>query len=114
MSGPADSPFRGYSSIAEIVTRLRPLAEFYLSHKPDTLSLTLARRDFDLIRRWPQAAEMHGFAVAQDGGLTWHGFVLLGDDHSKSRDFKVKHDNGVQRYALTPGSDPALYPREPT
>lgn len=81
----AISTFRGYRAIAELIERMQPLAEWCLAHRPACKVLTLRRRDFDLVRRWPRAAEVLGIFTV-NGSTSWRGFEL-------------RPDNGQPRYS---------------
>ena len=75
---------RGSGGVADLVQRMSPLSEFLRDHKPDSVTITLARLDSDLIVRWPATAAAYGFQVAK-GVVTWKGFTL-------------RVDNSVPRY----------------
>ncbi len=72
------SYFRGYWSIMEVVERMRPLADWMERFKPGQKELTLIRKDWDLIARWPKAASLFDIAV-DEKGLHWRGFQLKPD-----------------------------------
>lgn len=72
------SYFRGYWSIKEVVDYMAPLAAWMKKFKPETKQLTLKRPDYDLIRRWPKAASLHGITVTETGAV-FDGFELRHD-----------------------------------
>jgi hypothetical protein len=88
MGAPANT-FRGYYAIAEVLGRLIPLASWLAAHRPDVKSITVARRDLDLIQRWPRAASLHDFVTTEDRVTYWRGFTL-------------RPDNGPSRYEPPP------------
>lgn len=66
-----ESPFRGIRGIEEIVARMTPLMDWTKQFKPEQKSLRLSRTDYDLVKRWPKAANVLGITVlqgAQGGG----------------------------------------------
>lgn len=74
----AEQTFRGYWSIKEVLERMDPLVEWTKKFKPQQRHITLARKDYDLIRRWPKASHVHQIEVV--GPETWyHGFELTYD-----------------------------------
>jgi hypothetical protein len=79
-----EKTFRGFLAIGEVVERMKPLAEHQKKYH-QTEYLTLFRKDFDLLARWPKAAELHG--VSQQGGV----LVFMG--------FKLRFDKTEKRYA---------------
>lgn len=89
-----DSPFRGYKSIERIVARMLPLAQWMLNHSSQR-SLTLAKADLELIKRWPKAASLFNIYQREDGSVSWSGFTLCADN-SKSRNKKGSKDHGRQ------------------
>ena len=78
MSNDTCPTFRGYRAITEVIERLQPLATWYSSNRPLAQSITLRRRDLDLLQRWPKAAAVHE-VYTTDGVTYWRGFVLRGD-----------------------------------
>jgi hypothetical protein len=78
MNAAGTHTFRGYRSITEVVERMTALAEWLRTNKPDCESLTLRRRDLDLLQRWPAAAAVHHI-VTNKGVTYWRGFVLRAD-----------------------------------
>lgn len=73
------SPFRGYASIREVVERMGPMGVWMEKFKPECKHLTLKRRDFDLLERWPKAAALFEIQKTPDGGLYWKSFRLYPD-----------------------------------
>lgn len=89
----SESLFRGYRGIEEIVSRIGPLVDWTKKFKPDQRHLTLTRKDYDLISRWPKAAHVHGIEVV--GKDIWfHGLELT-------------YDSGMSRYAKSAAPDQA-------
>lgn len=78
------STFRGYHAIAEVIERMRPLADWLDQHQSVARVITLRRRDLDLLQRWPKAADLHGIFTV--GGVTWW------------RDIELRADRSAQRY----------------
>ena len=78
------SYFRGYWSIKDVVEYMKPLAEWMQKFKPETHVLTLKRQDYDLIRRWPKAASLHGITVTETG--------------ARFMDFELHFDKKPPRY----------------
>lgn len=85
---------RGYTSIQEVVAKMRPLAEWYAKNKPKITTLTLARKDYDLVARWPKAAELCDFYTA-NGELRyrWTDPVT-----KNSKTFTLTFDKTERRY----------------
>lgn len=74
----ADKAFRGYWAIKEVIDRMKPLADWTKRFKPNQRHPTLPRKDYDLIRRWPKAADIHEVTVV--GSEVWyHGLELTYD-----------------------------------
>jgi hypothetical protein len=77
---PASQTFRGYRAITEVVERMTALADWFQQYRPDCKVMTLARRDLDLLQRWPKAAAIHHVHTNTATGLTyWRGFELRAD-----------------------------------
>lgn len=56
---------------------MAPMVEWLLKYKPEgTRHLTLHRKDYDLIARWPKAGKMSGFEYSVEGLITYKGIVL--------------------------------------
>lgn len=73
------SYFRGLRGIQEIRDdKLRRLAEWLKANRPSCRQLTLKRKDYDLIARYPKAAGLAGFTVS-DGSIFYDGFELRWD-----------------------------------
>lgn len=85
---------RGYHSILEVVAKLKPLAEWYVKYKPQVSTLTLIRKDYDLIARWPAAAELCDFYTAQ-GELKYRYTNLETKEH---KIFTLAFDKKAPRY----------------
>lgn len=69
------SSFRGIQGIREIKTRMQALVKWYAQFKPDVTELVIERKDYDLIERWPKAANVEGFDVT-DNGIFFSGMRL--------------------------------------
>lgn len=54
------SSFRGIQGIREIKARMATLVAWYEKHKPEVRELVIDRKDYDLIERWPKAADVEG------------------------------------------------------
>jgi hypothetical protein len=74
----AQSSFRGIKGIRDIKAELEPLAKWYAQFKPDVNDLTCSRVDYDLIARWPKAADLEGFSVTHNG-IFFQGMRLTYD-----------------------------------
>jgi hypothetical protein len=75
----AETPtFRGYWAIREVVERLWPLADWTRQFKPNQRHLTIRRKDYDLIMRWPKAAHVNQIEV-MNGEAWYHGLELTYD-----------------------------------
>lgn len=72
----AVSVFRGYHGIKEILDEITPLVDFILKYKPSLKHMTLNRKSYDLIARWPKAGAMHGFEYSKEGIVSYKGIVL--------------------------------------
>jgi hypothetical protein len=70
-----ESVFRGMRGIEEVTQKMKKLVEFYRLHKPRVTTITLARVDYDLIKRWPKAASACGFDVTHNG-VFYKGYEL--------------------------------------
>lgn len=78
----AEGTFRGYWAIKEVLDRMAPLAAWTKQFKPQQRHLTLPRKDYDLIRRWPKASHVHQTEVV--GAEVWyHGLELTYDGGPK-------------------------------
>jgi hypothetical protein len=69
------SSFRGIQGIREIRARIKPLVAWTKQFKPEQRTLTVKREDFDLIVRWPKAANAEEFVISQNG-IYYDGFQL--------------------------------------
>lgn len=74
----SESYFRGYWSILEVKGRVERLTDWLKANRPSCKQVTLKGPDYDLVRRWPKAAGLHGFIVTDDGAV-YDGFSLLRD-----------------------------------
>jgi hypothetical protein len=73
----ADS-FRGIKGIREIKARMSALADFYRKFKPEVTEIVLERSEYDLIARWPRAADFEGFILSHNG-IFYEGLRLTYD-----------------------------------
>jgi hypothetical protein len=74
-----DSPFRGYRSIELVRQKIEKLVAWLRAHKPDTKRITLYRREYDLIARWPKAGRFLQFEY-RDGEIYYREFHLVADN----------------------------------
>jgi hypothetical protein len=79
MNAANTSTFRGYRAISDVVERMRPLADWLELNAPTCHVMTLARRDLDLLQRWPEAAAVHQIHTNHDRVTYWRGFELRAD-----------------------------------
>lgn len=70
-----ESSFRGYHGISTVVSNMQTLADGLSHRRPPAGSITLRAKDYDLIVRWPKAAELHGIVISQ-GAPYWRGYGL--------------------------------------
>lgn len=80
-----DTITRGFRGIQEIVQRMTPLMEWTKQFKPEQMHLVLARKDYDLIKRYRKAAAAHDIHVINGTEVWWRGLELV-------------YDNGQTRY----------------
>jgi hypothetical protein len=73
-----ESTFRGIKGIRDIKARMVGLAKWYRQFKPGVTEIILERKDYDLIARWPKAADVEGFVVSHNG-IFFDGFRLTFD-----------------------------------
>lgn len=76
MSG--QGSFRGSQGIREIKAKMANLVRFYSQFRPDVQELVCSRADYDLIARWPSAANAEGFVIS-DNGIYYRGLRLTYD-----------------------------------
>ena len=55
---------------------MTPMVEWVLKYKPEPRHLTLHRKDYDLIARWPKAAKLAGFSISEEGIVTYKDIVI--------------------------------------
>lgn len=92
-----ETTFRGYHAISEVLGRVLPLCRWHLANRPECKTVRLTPMDYDLIVRWPRAAELLGVTV-NDGVVK---LQLVGGG-----DFELKRHVGRARYAeALPGLD---------
>jgi hypothetical protein len=72
------SSFRGIQGIREIKTRMNALVDYYRKFRPDVNELVCSRKDYDLVARWPKAANAEGFLIS-DSGIFYEGLRLTYD-----------------------------------
>lgn len=82
-----ESNFRGYHAIGEVMQRMTKLAEWTRQFKPNQQHLTLQRKDYDLLRRWPKASAMYSVSVVGKEKELWF------------RGLELTYDGGPKRYA---------------
>jgi hypothetical protein len=88
------SSFRGIQGIREVKSRIAPLLSWYRKFKPGVTELVCDRIDYDLISRWPRAANVEGFDVT-DNGIFYEGMRLT-------------FSTGEGRYEKRPGPQQAV------
>lgn len=88
------SSFRGIQGIREIKTRMQSLVDFYRKFRPDVNELVCSRKDYDLVARWPKAANVEGFLIS-DSGIFYEGLRLT-------------YDTGQGRYDKTQAPEQAV------
>lgn len=69
---------RGIKGIREIKVKALPLIRWYQQFRPDVRDFTLAKKDFDLIARWPKASRFEGFDIT-DNGIFYEGLKMRWD-----------------------------------
>ena len=81
----ASTVFRGFATVKDVVQRMGTLADWLTTHRPDCHTLTVRRRDFELLKRWPASAAQ--FQIFTNDGVTyWRGFTLRPDHVASPRD----------------------------
>jgi hypothetical protein len=78
--GAAESTFRGYWSIKEVTDNMDRLANWMVANKPECGVMTLQRKDYDLLKRWPKAAQVLNVTFAESGEPCYRGFELHYDN----------------------------------
>lgn len=63
-------------TFAEIANRIKPLAMFYVEHKPEQRSIAVFPADYAHLHSWPQYANHYGFERDGDRVL-FKGFLLV-------------------------------------
>jgi hypothetical protein len=79
-----DSPFRGYRGIEIIRNKVMQMALWLRQYARNCRHITLYRREYDLIKRWPKAGAFWKFEY-RDGRIYFD-------------EFELKPDSGVTRY----------------
>lgn len=74
----AEGVSRGYWGIREITERMQPLADWTKQFKPEQRCLRLAKKDFDMIKRWPKAGHSLGVSYTLTE-IWWCGLELVYD-----------------------------------
>lgn len=70
--------FRGIKGIRDIKARMVELVAWYEKFKPEVQELVCERADYDLIARWPKAADAEGFIISHNG-IFYKGMRLTYD-----------------------------------
>lgn len=69
--------FRGTRQIEAVIERMKPLALWLQTFRPDCRVMTLSRRDFETLRSYPERAlVLFEITPATDGKLYWRSFEL--------------------------------------
>lgn len=76
MNTPASSGFRGTRALEEVIERMKPLADWLQAFRPDCRTMTVSRRDLDIVQRYAQAADVLYQIVTNNGATYWRGFEL--------------------------------------
>lgn len=86
MTAPASPTFRGSAQLAALISRMQPLASFLTKFKPECRVLTLSQRDFEILRKYPEAAQLlYDITTSPTTGVTyWRGFWELRPEPSSS------------------------------
>lgn len=87
------SIFRGLRGIEDIKAMMAPMVDWLLAYKPEPRHLTLHRKDYDLIVRWPKAAKLAGFSISAEGIVTYKDIVL---SYDKRPGRYSEHAKGVE------------------
>lgn len=69
--------FRGFHAIGEVAKKAQRIAD-NAPFLPNLRTLRLYRRDYDLVKRWPKAAALHGFEFTADA-ISFRGFAVAHD-----------------------------------
>lgn len=77
----ADSASQGRRLIDAVMERIRPMAQWMDTNRPGTgeMFLTVFKRDYDLLVRWPQAAMRYQVWFDDDGNPHFGRFALRPD-----------------------------------
>lgn len=90
--GARESTFRGYWAIVEVMNRVGRLGEWMKEHRPACKTITLQRKDHDLLCRWPKAAALCEVEFYADV-VMWKGFVLRADTGPSRYGSKTTQDH---------------------
>lgn len=74
----ATSTFRGIQGIREAKAKMQKLVAWYRKFKPDVTEIVVSRKDYDLIARWPKAANAEEFLIGPNG-IFYEGLRLTFD-----------------------------------
>lgn len=90
-----DSVFRGSRAVGTVIERMLALGEWLEKNRPDAHTITLRRRDLQLLQRWPQAAALHQVYTI-DNVTHWRAFTLRADNSAP------RFDASFQQERVTP------------
>jgi hypothetical protein len=77
MNAQASPLFRGARSLESVIERMKPLADWLQSFRPECKVMTISRRDLETLRRYPEAANALYNIVTNPKGVTyWRDFEL--------------------------------------
>jgi hypothetical protein len=68
----------GLHVFADIAHRIKPLAMFYVEHKPQVTEVRVFAGDYAILHKWPELARHYGFEFIQ-GRIMFKGLVLKPD-----------------------------------
>lgn len=83
MNSPASDSFHGSRAVADVMSRVGPLADQLQSLRSDCKVITLRARDLDVLRRYPQAANALFNVVTIADSTYWRNFELRADRFGK-------------------------------
>lgn len=86
MNAEASPTFRGSVQLSELIERMEPLANYLRKFRPECRVLTLSKRDFQVLRKYPEAAQtLHEITTSPITGLTyWRGYWELREQGAPS------------------------------
>lgn len=77
MNAQASPLFRGARSLESVIERIKPLADWLQSFRPQCKVITVSRRDLETLRRYPETANsLHNVVTNAEGITYWRGFEL--------------------------------------